>query len=130
MPDQPTRTVSPDNVAPDNSVSPPAAGTPTANAATVGPGDPAVGCAPPAALTGYELLEEIGSGGMGVVYRAREVDLNRHVALKILHSRYPAAGTAAGRFVEESQITGQLQHPGIPPVHRVGTLSDGRPFLV
>src|SRR5262249_48640581 len=53
----------------------------------------------------------------------------RHVALKILHSRYPAGSAGAQRFVEESQITGQLQHPGIPPVHQVGTLPDGRPFL-
>src|SRR5262249_15000635 len=73
--------------------------------------------------------EELGSGGMGVVYRAREVVLNRHVALKILHTRYPANGPAAQRFIEEAQITGQLQHPGIPPVHQVGTLPDGRPFL-
>jgi tetratricopeptide (TPR) repeat protein len=81
------------------------------------------------APVGYELLDEIGTGGMGVVYCAREVALNRHVALKILHPRYPTDGPAARRFVDEAGITGQLQHPGIPPIHQVGTLENGRPFL-
>jgi tetratricopeptide (TPR) repeat protein len=76
------------------------------------------------------MLDEVGRGGMGVVYRAREVALNRHVAVKFLQSRFSADGAAATRFLEEAQITGQLQHPGIPPVHKVGTLPDGRPFLV
>src|SRR5262245_8169352 len=71
---------------------------------------------------GYELLDEIGSGGMGVVYRARERALNRHVAIKILHDRFRDNGPAAARFAAEAQITGQLQHPGIPPVYEVGAL--------
>ena len=83
-----------------------------------------------AAPPGYELLEEVGRGGMGVVYRARDLALNRNVAVKFLQSHYPAGSAAARRFVEEAQITGQLQHPGIPPVHQVGQLPDGRPFLV
>src|SRR5688572_17332091 len=76
---------------------------------------------PPVAPPGYELLGEIGRGGMGVVYRAREVVLNRDVAIKVLCDRYPADSAVARRFREEAQITGQLQHPGIPPVHQVGT---------
>src|SRR4029077_14802640 len=78
---------------------------------------------------GYELLDEIGHGGMGVVYRAREVALDRDVAVKLLSERYPAGSPAAQRFLSEARITGQLQHPGIPAVHQVGTLADGRPFL-
>src|SRR6516165_3012337 len=85
---------------------------------------------PPTAPPGYDLLDEIGRGGMGVVYRARELAMNRHVAIKILHDRFATTSPAAVRFTEEAQITGQLQHPGIPPVHQVGTLPDGRPFLV
>ena len=78
---------------------------------------------------GYELLEEIGHGGMGVVYRARDVALDRDVAVKLLSERCPADSPAAQRFLSEARITGQLQHPGIPAVHQVGTLADGRPFL-
>src|SRR5271166_4920054 len=78
---------------------------------------------------GYELCEEIGHGGMGVVYRARDVALDRDVAVKVLSERYPAESPAAQRFLSEARITGQLQHPGIPAVHQVGALVDGRPFL-
>jgi tetratricopeptide (TPR) repeat protein len=78
---------------------------------------------------GYELIDEIGHGGMGVVYRARDIALDRDVAIKLLAQRYPADSSAAQRFLTEARITGQLQHPGIPAVHQVGVLADGRPFL-
>jgi serine/threonine protein kinase len=83
----------------------------------------------PAGPPGYELLDEVGRGGMGVVYRARDVALGRDVAVKLLAERYPLGSPAAQRFVNEARITGQLQHPGIPAVHQVGHLPDGRPFL-
>jgi serine/threonine protein kinase/F0F1-type ATP synthase delta subunit len=83
----------------------------------------------PASPLGYELLDEIGHGGMGVVYRARDTALDRDVAVKLLAERYPADSLAAQRFLSEARITGQLQHPGIPAVHQVGALADGRPFL-
>jgi tetratricopeptide (TPR) repeat protein len=86
-------------------------------------------CAPPASPPGYELFEEIGRGGMGVVYRARDVALDRDVAIKLLSERYPGDSLPAQRFLGETRITAQLQHPGIPAVHQVGTLADGRPFL-
>ena len=66
---------------------------------------------------------------MGVVYRARDTRLDRDVAVKVLQDRFAADGPAARRFLDEARITGQLQHPGIPPVHELGTLPDGRPFL-
>ncbi len=84
---------------------------------------------PPANLPGYELIDEIGHGGMGVVYRARDAALDRDVAVKLLSERYPPDSVPAERFVSEARITGQLQHPGIPAVHQVGALADGRPFL-
>src|ERR1700751_2983985 len=84
---------------------------------------------PPLSPPGYELLDKIGHGGMGVVYRARDVALDRDVAVKLLSERYPADSPAAQRFTSEARITGQLQHPGIPAIHQVGTLPDGRPFL-
>jgi eukaryotic-like serine/threonine-protein kinase len=78
---------------------------------------------------GYELRDEVGRGGMGVVYRAWDVALGRDVAIKLLADRYATDSAPAKRFVSEARITGQLQHPGIPAVHQVGATSDGRPFL-
>lgn len=98
-------------------------------------GDPTVDLATealanrPGQVPGYELLEEIGRGGMGVVYRARDARLDRDVAVKLLGERVAADAGAASRFLVEARITGQLQHPGIPAVHELGTLPDGRPFL-
>ncbi len=66
---------------------------------------------------------------MGIVYRAHDVAFDRDVAIKLLAEHYPADSPPAKRFLFEACITGQLQHPGIPAVHQVGTLPDGRPFL-
>ncbi len=78
---------------------------------------------------GYEIGAEIARGGMGTIHRGRDRALDREVAIKILQDRYPSGSLTARRFVDEARITGQLQHPGIPPIHHVGTLPDGRPFL-
>jgi serine/threonine-protein kinase len=77
----------------------------------------------------YEIEEEIARGGMGTVLRVRDPDLNRTLAVKVLQEDLRNQPEAGPRFREEAQITGQLQHPGIPPVHEVGTLPDGRPFF-
>ncbi|HXD89335.1 MAG TPA: protein kinase [Urbifossiella sp.] len=98
---------------------------PTLDPAEVRSGFGKVQAGPP----GYELECEVGRGGMGIIYRARDTNLNRDVAIKLLHSRYAPTGFAARRFLDEARITGQLQHPGIPPVHQLGTASDGRPFI-
>lgn len=84
---------------------------------------------PPAPPPGYEFVAEVGRGGMGVVYQARDLSLDRDVAVKLLAERYAPDSFAARRFLDEARITGQLQHPGIPAVHQVGTLPDDRPFL-
>lgn len=97
----------------------------SAPSSTGAEGSTAIPDSPP----GYELLDEIGRGGMGVVYRACDVALNRDVAVKLLSESYPPESPAALRFLSEARITGQLQHPGIPAVHQVGTLPDGRWFL-
>src|SRR6516225_6947311 len=83
----------------------------------------------PPSPPGYELREEIGRGGMGAVYRALDVALGRDVAVKLLSDRFAPDSPFAQRFLSEARITGQLQHPGIPAVHQVGTWTDGRPFL-
>ncbi len=77
--------------------------------------------------TRYELRELIARGGMGVVYTAEDEKLNRRVALKVLDSG-SAAPELAERLLREAMILAQLEHPGIVPVHDVGTLPDGRVF--
>jgi serine/threonine-protein kinase len=77
----------------------------------------------------YRLEERIGSGGMGDVYRAHDPDFRRPLAVKILKDEFKDRPDLVARFLEEAQITGQLQHPGVPPVHELGRLPDGRPFL-
>src|SRR5262245_51542654 len=96
------------------------------DAGAVTPGAPASDLPP---VPGYELLGEVGCGGMGVVYRARDLSLDRDVAVKLLQDRFPADSPVARRFTDEARITAQLQHPGVPAVYRVGALPDGRPFL-
>jgi serine/threonine protein kinase len=65
---------------------------------------------------------------MGRVLNARDTVLDREVAIKVLLPGQPAEAAAA-RFVSEAKITAKFPHPGIPPVHALGTLSDGGPFL-
>jgi tetratricopeptide (TPR) repeat protein/tRNA A-37 threonylcarbamoyl transferase component Bud32 len=77
----------------------------------------------------YELLDEVARGGMGIVYRATDTVLGREVAVKVLHEQLDESSEMARRFLDEARIAGQLQHPGIPAVHDLGTLPDGRPFL-
>jgi serine/threonine-protein kinase len=77
--------------------------------------------------TRYELRELIARGGMGVVYAAEDEKLNRRVALKVLDST-GAAPELTQRLIREARILAQLEHPGIVPVHDVGTLPDGRVF--
>ncbi len=77
----------------------------------------------------YDIGECIGEGGMGAVYVARDRELGREVALKVL--RAPAPGAAErDRLTREARVLASLEHPGIVPVHDVGTLPDGRLFYV
>ncbi len=81
----------------------------------------------------YEVLDEIARGGMGVVYRVRDLDLNRVLAMKVLLSarKVPEFNTQQdyfARFLEEVQVTALLDHPAIVPVHDLGFNEDGTPF--
>ncbi len=67
----------------------------------------------------YEVLGELGRGGMGVVFRARDARLGREVAIKRLLSTVASGGKAAGRFRIEAQAVARLQHPGIVKIHEV-----------
>jgi serine/threonine-protein kinase len=77
----------------------------------------------------YELLGEIARGGMGVVLRCRDRHLRRDLAVKVLLERHAGRPDIVRRFLEEAQIAGQLQHPGVVAIHELGTLADGRPFF-
>jgi len=82
---------------------------------------------PDLAGTRYRLVERIARGGMGVVYAAEDENLQRRVALKVLD--VPGTdGDLANRLIREARVLAALEHPGIVPVHDVGTLADGRVF--
>ena len=71
----------------------------------------------------YEILEELGRGGMGVVYKARQVDLDRVVALKVMHPGI-ASPEALARFQREMKVLGKLRHPNIVRLLGVGKVGD------
>jgi serine/threonine-protein kinase len=77
----------------------------------------------------YLLEDKIGAGGMGEVFRVLDPDLHRCLAVKILLEKHRGRTDLEARFLEEAQILGQLQHPGIVPVHEIGRIDDGRPFF-
>ena len=83
----------------------------------------------------YSVRREIGSGGMGVVFEVWDAELRRNLAMKVLRGRHldeSAPGTtsvAYSRFLEEAQVTAQLDHPGVVPIHELGIDRDGRAYF-
>ena len=77
----------------------------------------------------YEVLGLLGRGGMGEVYRARDVRLSRDVALKVLHAEVAADSARVRRFEQEAKAAGVLNHPNIVAVYDTGE-SDGSPYIV
>jgi serine/threonine protein kinase/tetratricopeptide (TPR) repeat protein len=83
----------------------------------------------PESLGPYQILQEIGRGGMGLVLRGRDEALKRDVAIKIIRPGANPNAVQRMRFIKEAQITGQLEHPGIAPVHYLGWDESGNEFF-
>src|SRR5262245_47103511 len=91
------------------------------------------------AFTRYEIESEVARGGMGAILRVRDVDLRRVLAMKVVLNRGDVADASPeatrartrllGRFLDEAQVTGQLDHPGIVPVHELGLDREGRVYF-
>ena len=77
----------------------------------------------------YQLQGEIARGGMGAILKGRDNDLGRDLAVKVLLDSHKDKPEVIQRFIEEAQIGGQLQHPGIAPVYELGQFTDRRPFF-
>ena len=77
----------------------------------------------------YRIDGEIARGGMGSILKGRDPDIGRDVAIKVLREDLRDNGDLVRRFVEEAQIGGQLQHPGVVPIYELGTFADRRPFF-
>ena len=76
-----------------------------------------------------QLLGEVARGGMGAIIKGHDSDLGRDLAIKVLLEQHRENPDLVRRFVEEAQISGQLQHPGVVPVYELGTLVDQRPYF-
>ena len=78
----------------------------------------------------FRIVEKIGKGGMGAVYKAEQPDMNRYVAIKILHSRYLSRSDLVSRFRREARAMSQLSHPNTARVFLYGQLDDGACYFV
>lgn len=78
----------------------------------------------------FRILQKIGAGGMGAVYKAEQPEMNRHVAIKILHPRYLSRADLVSRFRREARAMSHLSHPNTARVFLFGQLDDGACYFV
>src|SRR5437870_1524311 len=81
-------------------------------------------------LDRYRLLEQVGQGGMAVVYRALDVPLNREVAVKVLHAHLSSQSESRARLQREAQAVAQLRHDNIPEIFAYSGLDSADSYLV
>ena len=79
-------------------------------------------------INDLDLVDFIGSGGMGVVFRAKQKSIDRYVAVKIIKPEIAAEEGTRENFIREAMVTGNLEHPNIIPIHELGSLDDGTLF--
>lgn len=97
--------------------------------------EPLIRCAPPSqaddrqTIGRHEIVGEIARGGVGIVFKGRDRSLGRDVAVKTLRPDHAHSRAMMQRFVDEAQIAGQLQHPGVLPVYELGLGPNGKPFF-
>jgi eukaryotic-like serine/threonine-protein kinase len=84
----------------------------------------------PARIGPFRVTGVLGRGGMGIVYEAIDLEFQRRVAVKVLRPEVENDAGFVRRFAQEGRITGQLEHPAIVPVYRLGQTDAGRPYLV
>ncbi len=85
---------------------------------------------PGTSLGPYQIVSQLGAGGMGVVYRARDPRLDRHVAIKLLPPDLTRDETAQQRFLQEAKAASALDHPNICNIHEINETDDGQLYLV
>ncbi len=80
-------------------------------------------------ISHYKVLEKIGEGGMGVVYRATDTKLNRDVDLKILQKQFDSDSQRMGRFQREAEVLASLDHPNIGQIYGIEEAGQTRPWF-
>src|SRR5208337_3255058 len=81
-------------------------------------------------ISHYEILEKLGEGGMGVVYKAMDTKLDRYVALKFLPHHYTADDEQTKRFITEAKAASAIDHQNIGVIHEISETGDGELFIV